>query len=135
MGDRWTCPRCDREFGRANQSHVCVPGGTVDESFAGRPAVQRAIYDELVKDIGPFHVDAVKVGVFLKHTRTFLEVRPMARSLSLLLALPRAVDHPRIVRRIPASADRIVHDVRLTAVDQIDDMIRGWLAEAYDAAG
>jgi hypothetical protein len=45
--DRWTCPRCDREFARANQSHVCVPGCSVDECFADRPAVQRDIYDAL----------------------------------------------------------------------------------------
>jgi fatty-acyl-CoA synthase len=34
---RWTCPRCDRQFGRANQSHTCALGNTVDASFAGRP--------------------------------------------------------------------------------------------------
>jgi hypothetical protein len=23
---RWACPACDREFGRARQSHVCLSG-------------------------------------------------------------------------------------------------------------
>jgi hypothetical protein len=38
---RWTCPRYDREFGNANQSHTCIPGCTaipgctVDTSFVG----------------------------------------------------------------------------------------------------
>ena len=41
---RWTCPRCDREFGRANQAHTCVPGGTVADTFAGRPDGQVDAY-------------------------------------------------------------------------------------------
>lgn len=36
-GGRWTCPRCSREFGRANQGHDCRLGIDVDAVFAGRP--------------------------------------------------------------------------------------------------
>jgi hypothetical protein len=135
---RWTCPACDREFARAHQSHVCVPGGTVDESFAGRPPVQRAIYEavaDYLRTVGPFHVDAVMVGVFFKRERTFVEARPQARSLSLSLALPRRLDHPRVARRLPMPAGRVAHVVKLTAVEEVDDDLRGWLAEAYHAAG
>jgi len=63
---RWTCPECEREFGRTRQSHVCVPGCTVDETFAGRPGYQRAAYDLIAAHLaalGPLHVDAVRVGV------------------------------------------------------------------------
>src|SRR5439155_8592160 len=77
---RWTCPHCDREFGRANQSHVCVPGNSVDECFATRPPYQREIFEVLMEyldTLGPVHLDAVRVGVFLKRERTFAEVRPM----------------------------------------------------------
>jgi hypothetical protein len=55
-----------------------VPGCTVDRSFQGRPAVQRAIYDALIthlRTLGPVHEDAVAVGVFLLHERKFAEVR------------------------------------------------------------
>lgn len=135
---RWTCPACDREFALAHQSHVCVPGCTVDESFAGRPPVQRAIYDAVItylRTIGPVHEDAVTVGVFLKHERKLAEVRPMAKSLSLALFLPRKIDHPRFSRYIGVSDDRIVHVVKLTAIDDVDDEVRDWLTEAYDFAG
>jgi hypothetical protein len=135
---RWTCPRCDREFGRANQSHTCLPGGSVDGSFAGRPPVQRQIYDAIVEQLetlGPVHADSVQVGVFLKRERKLAEVRPMARSLSLELVLPRLLDDPRIMRTIRVSAQRYVHVIRLTSVDDLDDQLREWLTEAYlDAA-
>jgi len=134
---RWSCPACEREFARAHQSHVCVPGCTVDECFAGRPAYQRAGYDAVIAHLatlGPVHVDAVRVGVFLKHERKLAEIRPYARSLSVAFFLPRAVDHPRIARRYPAG-DRIVHFVKLTRIDELDDELRDWLTEAYEAAG
>jgi uncharacterized protein DUF5655 len=129
---------CDREFALANQSHVCVPGCTVDQSFARRPPIQREIYDALVahlRTIGPVHEDAVTVGVFLKNDRKFAEVRPMMTRLSLALILRGKIDHPRFYRYVRVSADRVAHLMRLTAVDDIDDELRGWLTEAYEQAG
>jgi hypothetical protein len=111
---RWVCPR-----------------------FAGRPPVQRAIYDAVyahLASLGPVHADAVRVGVFLKHERKLAELRPKARGLSLALFLPRPVDDARIARTIRAS-DRIVHFVTLTALHDVDGQVRGWLSEAYLAAG
>src|SRR5438270_10534584 len=115
---RWTCPACDREFGRAHQAHVCVPGCTVEETFAGRPPVQRAVYDALVAHLdtlGPVHADAVRVGVFLKNERKLAEVRPKARSLTLWLLLPRRIDDPRVSRYERVSADRVAHVLKLTS--------------------
>ena len=33
----WTCPECDRTFGRARQGHLCIPATTVNEWFADEP--------------------------------------------------------------------------------------------------
>lgn len=134
---RWRCPACDREFGRAHQSHVCVPGCTVDACFEGRPPAQRAAYEAVlahVRSLGPVHVDAVGVGVFLKADRTLAEVRPKARGLSLQIALPRPLVSERVGRTMRASAGRFVHVVRLLGPADVDDEVRAWLTEAYDAA-
>jgi hypothetical protein len=117
---------------------VCVPGGTVDESFRGRPAVQRQIYEALIaylRELGPVHVDAVKVGVFLKRDRKLAEVRPMARSLALWLALPGRLDHPRVDRSETVGSDRVWHRIKLRTVEDVDDELQAWLTEAYDFAG
>jgi len=135
---RWTCPQCDREFGRANQPHVCVPGQTVDDSFAGAAARWRPIYDAIaahVTGLGPVHEDAVTVGVFLKHDRTFAEVRPKARSLTVWLMLSRPLDDNRVSRQIRVAAQRYTHYLKLTDVREVDGQFRGWLTEAYDDAG
>ena len=36
----WTCPQCDRSFGRTGQSHVCLPVMSVDAYFRDRPAYE-----------------------------------------------------------------------------------------------
>jgi len=134
---RWTCPACDREFGRDRQSHVCVPGCTVDDCFAPWPPAWRQIYDVLfahLRTLGPVHADAVRVGVFPKSDRKLAEVRPKASSVSLLVMLPRVVDHPRIAGRLPGHAGLTVHTIKLTSVAGVDDQVLGWLTEAYGAA-
>jgi len=109
----------------------------VDETFAGRPEWQRPIYDAIVAHLttlGPVHTDAVHVGVFLKRTQKFAEVRPMARSLSLALVLPRTVDSSRVTKYTTIAPTRVVHAVKLTDVAQVDDELRAWLTESYTNA-
>ncbi|MFI6323011.1 DUF5655 domain-containing protein [Nonomuraea sp. NPDC050556] len=130
----WTCPQCDREFARAGQSHVCVPGCTVDEVFAPWPESYREIYDRLTEHLGPVHEDAVGVGVFLKSAGKFAEIRPKARSVSLLLKLHRPVTHPRLGRSWPMSGGGYWHVFKLTQVEHVDDLLLEWMAEACDGS-
>lgn len=116
---------------------MCVPGGTVDESFAGRPPVQREIFNALLahlRALGPVHIGAVRVGVFLHCDRKLAEVRPQIRSLVLSVVLPRPTDHPRIARRMTIGAGRIGDVVKLVTLEDVDDEVRAWLTEAYAAA-
>jgi hypothetical protein len=124
----WRCPECDREFGRARQQHVCVPGRTVDEVFAPHPPAYREIYDKLLGVLGPVHEDAVGVGVILKSTRSFAEVRPKARSLEVWLRLDEPITHPRLARRVGRWSF-----FKFTDADQVDERILEWLARACDS--
>jgi len=133
---RWTCPYCDREFGRAHQSHTCVPGGTEADAFRGYPD-QFVIYQRLmdhISGLGPVHVDAVKVGVFLLSDRKFAEIRPKARGLAVYLMASRAVDHPSVRRSERIAANRIWTTIRLTDPSEVDDGLLQWITMAYDEA-
>jgi hypothetical protein len=132
---RWTCPRCDREFGKTNQSHTCIPGGSAGDTFRGKPPEQRQIYDAIaahLKTLGRVHADAVQVGVFLKTDRKLAELRPKSKWLSCNLYLPYAIDDPRIARTIQIAYDRYVNEVKLRTVDDVDEQVREWLTEAFD---
>jgi hypothetical protein len=112
---------------------VCVPGNTVEDTFAPWPAHYLDMYRTIethLESLGPLHADAVKVGVFLKSDRKLVEVRPRARSLTLYLVLLRALDDPRVSGQM-SMADRTLNVIKLTSVDEVDAELLSWLSEAY----
>jgi hypothetical protein len=131
----WTCPKCDRRFGRRNQSHECSPAMTLEDYFAADgPPFERPIFDAVhghLTTLGPLHLEPVSVGLFFKRSRTFAELRPMTRWMVLSFILSRRVDDPRITRVVPISGSRVYHQTKLHAPDDVDEQVRGWLTDAY----
>ena len=133
-GVRWKCPECRRQFGRRNQSHECTPSGTVAEFFAGRPPVQRKIYDAIVKHLktlGPLLIDPVKVCIMFKRTRSFAEVRSKKNSLVLAMLLSRHATHPKLSKTLKLSANRVAHFIELARVEDFDAAARELLTESF----
>jgi hypothetical protein len=132
----WLCPECGRQFGRRNQSHECAPAMTLEEYFSTGPDRERPIFEAVMHHldtVGPVHVEPVSVGIFLKRTRTFAELRPMQRWVALSFVLSRAVDHPRIARKLKGSTagSRTYHVVNVREPAEVDDEVCGWLTESY----
>ncbi|MHB8576140.1 MAG: DUF5655 domain-containing protein [Dehalococcoidia bacterium] len=131
--ERWTCPKCNRSFGRPNRPHTCVPALSADEYFATRTAAQRRIYDAVVAHVQEFdavEIEAVYVGILMKRSRTFAELRPKRDGFRLSVLLERVVEHPRISRTSPLPAHRVAHFVVLRDAGDVDDQLRAWLTEA-----
>jgi len=130
----WTCPSCQRRFGRAHQSHECAPAMSVDEYFSTGPAHERPIFEAVMghlDTVGPVHVEPVSVGIFLKRNRTFAQLRPMQQWVALSFSLARRVDHRTISRKVVAYHGRYHHVANLREPGDLDDDLRGWLTEAY----
>lgn len=130
----WTCPSCARSFGRSGQSHVCAPALTVEEYFATGPEFERPIFEVVrahLESLGPVVVEPVQVGVFFKRARTFAELRPKTRWVTLSFILPVEVGADRVSRRVRISAARTYHETKLRLPDDVDDEVLAWLTEAY----
>ena len=131
----WTCPACDRRFGRVKQGHECAPAMSLDEYLATGPPHEAPICEavlDFLHTLGPLHVEPVSVGIFLKRSTTFAQLRPMTRWEALSFNLPRKLDHPRLARKVYSSPSRHYHVVNLRTPDDVDDEIKGWLTEAYE---
>jgi|SRR5688572_6143542 len=132
----WTCRACGRTFGRTNQSHFCEP---VEDKkpFTDRPIdEQRACAAVLghLKKLGPVIVEVVAVGVLVKKSRTFVEIRPKKKWLALSFILSEEIDDPRITRKIKISPTRIAHFVELRRAADVDRDVKDWLAQSYFAS-
>ena len=130
----WTCPHCDRSFGRRRQSHFCEPTAPLDEYLDTWPgefrAVARAMIDE-VTGLGPIDVEAAGVGLLFRTSRTIIELRPKPGRLELGVILDHEIEDPRVRRNVSASAGSTSVVVDLAEVSDLDDFVVGLLREAY----
>ena len=63
--------------------------------------------------------------------RGFAGARPTAQGLAAYPDLQRRVEDPRITRAAPYTNRLFVHQLRITAPEQLDDTVAGWVREAY----
>ncbi|MBA3303021.1 MAG: DUF5655 domain-containing protein [Actinomycetota bacterium] len=109
---------------------------SMEEYFSTGPAHERPVFEAVLahlRTVGPVHVEPVSVGIFLKRARSFAQLRPRDRWVALSFSLDHPVTHPLIVRKVVPHGGRFHHVVNLTGPDDLDDDIRGWLAEAWAA--
>lgn len=133
----WTCPSCGRLFRRRNQGHECAPAMSVEEYFASGPAHERPIFEAVMArlaGVGPVHVEPVSVGIFLKRSQSFAQLRPRDRWTNLGLTLPDAATSTRLGSRMAAGAGRVHAIVRLRSPAEVDDEVAPLLHTAYHAS-
>jgi hypothetical protein len=133
----WTCPECGRRFARSTQGHECAPALSEEEYFASGPAHERPIFEAVMRHlatVGPVDPEFVSVGIFFKRPQKFAELRPKDRWVAIGFSLRRQVRHPCITRRVIPYGGRYWHVANVRSVDDLDDHLLGYLAEAYEVA-
>ena len=108
----------------------------MEELLSRQPSWVSDVYAAVIDGLrtaGPVHEDAVDIGIFLKSDRTIAQFRPQVRSVQLWVFLPDPREDHRISRIVATGVDRYVHLVKLTSPADVDDQVRAWLAESYDA--
>jgi hypothetical protein len=136
--DRWTCPNCEREFGRRNQGHMCNPGMTVDQYFAQAKPFERPIFEVVnahLHQLGGLIVDPIGIGVLFKNGPMLCELRAMSKWVALGFSLRRRLESDRLSRKVIDYKSKYFHVINVSAPTEIDDEILEWLTEAYYTAG
>jgi hypothetical protein len=111
---------------------------TVEQHFAGRAPVVRAIYRKILsaaKANGPVVEDPKKTSIHLARKTAFAGVATRANALLLTVKSDREIESARIVRSEKTSANRWHLLVRLDAPTQVDAEIKAWLKHAFALAG
>lgn len=107
---------------------------TLDEYFATGPPHERPVFEVVhahLVSLGELHVEPVSVGIFFKVDRTVAQLRPMTKWVACGFLAPRRIEHERIARKVVPSGDRWWHVVNLRSADDVDEVVEGWLSEAY----
>ena len=111
---------------------------TVDEYFSTGPSFERPVFDAVIahlRTLGEPFLEPVSVGVFVKRGGVgVLQLRPMTKWVALCLFMPRTVRDRRISRKPIESGRTVYHVVNVRKPDDIDDIVKGWISEAWQAA-
>ena len=131
----WTCPDCGRAFGAKGRQHMCAPGLTLEEFFAGaRPEAEpifRVIDDHLRTLDGDLIVDPLAKKILFKNGPTIAMLETMTKWVAIGFSLRRRLESGRLSRKVTDYQGRYYHVVNLTSAEQVDDELLEWLTEAF----
>jgi hypothetical protein len=133
----WTCPECDRSFGRTRQGHTCSPAMSVEDYLATAPEHERPVAEVLIAHAAALDeavVEPVSVGLILKRRSTFAMARTMTRWVSLGVSLPRVVSDPEPDRKVQQLSTSYHHVWNVRTIDDLLPLL-ALIDEAYEADG
>jgi hypothetical protein len=129
----WRCPDCRRQFANRNQSHACGRY-TLASHFVGKQKTVRAIFDKLLavaEKNGPVIVLPEKTRIAFQVRMSFAAFVIRQNRVDGHVVLARRFEHPRFRRIETFSPRNHLHAFRFESVDEIDDEVTRWFAEAY----
>lgn len=131
----WTCPRCNRNFKTANQSHSCV-NVTMDDLFEGKSEVLILAFDRLLAEImtwDPISVGTSKNAIVFTNKKAWLIVRPMSKELDLKFYFDEAINSP-LVKKISEYKGKYAHHIRIKSEQDLSNPIFKLLRTGYKFA-
>jgi hypothetical protein len=108
---------------------------SVDEHFIGKADGLRALYDRLValaEGFGPVEQDPKKTSIHLNRGTAFAGVAVRKAHIVLTIKSDRPINSPRVFKSEQTSAKRFHHEIKLSAIEDLDAELQGWLKAAYD---
>lgn len=109
-------------------------GELVDSHYTGRHAGLRPLYEAVIDRVRDFGTDVElapkKTYVSLRRRKQFGQVGPAAGQLEVCVNLPGVEP----TERLRPTSGMATHRVRISAAEELDEELVGWLREAYDRA-
>ena len=110
---------------------------SLHEYLSTGPAYERAVVEAVlsfVHTLGPVHIEPVSVGVFVKKSGGWVQLRPKTKWVALSFPFPRAISDARMTRKPIDVGSWVFHVVNLRSPADFDETVKGWLSESYDFA-
>jgi hypothetical protein len=107
---------------------------SLHQYFSTSDAREREIFEVVLahlEGVGPLHVEPVSVGIFLKRSQSFAELRPMLKWVAISFSLPHVATHRLITRKVMLYGDRYWHAANVRSADEVDQPLLALLTEAY----
>jgi hypothetical protein len=128
----FTCPKCDRQLGNANQWHNCViiP---IDSLFEKKDPDLVLIFDRILTeliDLESVAVSATQNCIVFVHRQTFLIIRPMKKQLDIKFYSPEKIEDSVVMKSIPYSG-RYENHILISKMDEVTKEVLDFLKQSY----
>jgi hypothetical protein len=133
----WTCPGCGRQFKRQPAEHTCQLF-SLEQHYRGKPPAVVALCEAYLAAAAALgsdvSIEPLKTAIMLRTRTNFGSVRVRRSGLRCFLVMEGLPDDPRIVESVRYTARKLAVAFDLTAPDEIDLTVLGWLRAAYGLA-
>jgi predicted transport protein len=125
---------------RAEEGEGAGPGApedVLDGLYTGAKSALRPIHDRLLKAIerfGPFDEAPKKSYVSYRRKKQFATIGPATSSQVEVGLNAKGLEAEERLQKLPAG-QMCNYRVRISAEDEVDDRLIGWLRAAYEGAG
>ncbi len=132
----WTCPKCDKIFARAHQSHRCIKLPP-EALFHGKAPELWLLFEHLVSElqkIGSCRVTTSdkSISLYAANHKVFLVVQPKKKWMDIYFWLEAEVNEFPIFKTAQNRKDRWTHFVRLYSEEDIDAQLLRWLQQGHE---
>ena len=128
----WFCPKCNRKFGKPNQSHYCGDYD-MDALFEKKPDELILIFDKLLAtlmDWPEMSVGASVNTIIFTSKSTFLVVRPMSKLMDVKFYTDQSIEHP-LIHKGGEYRGKYYYHVRIGNVEEMTEEFFTLIQEGY----
>ena len=128
----WTCPKCERELKKPNQTHWCVKV-SVDDLLAGQPADIVLVCEKLLAEIYDWEgvtISCSKNYIVFVHKQTFFLIRPMKNQLVLKFYSEKKIEDT-MVSKSTLIARRYENHINITSLDDLTPEVFTLIRASY----
>jgi hypothetical protein len=129
----WKCPECGRSFKNTAQRHRCERVTTADQ-LKHQSADVLEIYKRIIRAVdklGPYTFSPIKDYIMLKHTSTFLTIKPRKKYLDISFFLAKKTEEFPVFASLPASKHRVRHAARMEKPADVTRAVVNWIKASY----
>jgi len=107
---------------------------SVESHFTGKDQLVWAIYEKLLLELrqfGEVFEESKQTSIHLVNKSAFAGVSIQKAALVLNIKSSAPLESLRFTHREKVSANRYHQEIRLSAIDDLDEELLGWLKQAY----
>lgn len=128
----WTCPKCERELVKENQTHYCAKV-SLDSLFEGKAPGLILVFDKLLAEIADWENVTISTSpncIVFGHHKVFFVIRPMKKELDIQFYSQSIWEEYPVIKSL-LYGGKYENHIRISSVDDITPQLFSYIHTSY----